>query len=423
MSWHLRMFLAMLLALTTAGVLPAAPAQAQSTITYTVTAQGTVYGDLDHFARVASETLNDPRGWSLGGALRFDQVASGGNFSLILASPAVVANAAPGCSSEWSCRVGRNVYINDQRWRGGTDSWPHGLDLYQRYVILHEVGHWLGLGHRDCPTPGRTAWVMQQQSISLQGCRANVWPVIAEREQAARNRGVSVNWSAIEARYRALGQESGVLGPPITWEKYAGADGGHYQHFAGGYGGGSIYWSPSTGAHEVYGEIRDRWEALGWERGVLGYPITGERSTADGVGRYNAFAGGYGGGSIHWSPSTGAHETYGEIRDRWEALGWEQGVLGYPITGERGTADGVGRYNHFAGGYGGGSIYWSPSTGAHEVYGQIRDRWESSGWEQGPLGYPVSGEYDVPGGRRSDFQNGYIRWDRATSTTELVITG
>ncbi|MGY1849412.1 MULTISPECIES: LGFP repeat-containing protein, partial [unclassified Blastococcus] len=139
-------------------------------------------------------------------------------------------------------------------------------------------------------------------------------------------------------------------------------------------------------------------------------------------GRYNAFAGGYGGGSIHWSPSTGAHETYGEIRDRWEELGWEQGVLGYPITGELGTADGEGRYNHFAGGYGGGSIYWSPSTGAHEVYGEIRDRWERSGWEMGPLGYPVSGEYDVPGGRRSDFQNGYITWDRATNTTELVVT-
>ena len=37
----------------------------------------------------------------------------------------------------------------------------------------------------------------------------------------------------------------------------------------------------------------------------------------------------------------------------------------------------------------------SPSTGAHEVYGIIRDAWADNGWEAGPLGYPTSGEYDV----------------------------
>ncbi|MCZ2804327.1 hypothetical protein O2W18_04365, partial [Modestobacter sp. VKM Ac-2983] len=142
--------------------------------------------------------------------------------------------------------------------------------------------------------------------------------------------------------------------------------------------------------------------------------------TADGVGRYNHFDGS-GGGSIYWTSDTGAHEVYGAIRNRWAELNWEQGPLGYPVTGESPTADGVGRYNHFDGS-GGGSIYWTSDTGAHEVYGAIRNRWAELNWEQGPLGYPVSGEYDVEGGRRSDFQGGSIVWDRATGGTEVLLT-
>lgn len=335
---------------------------AERTITYSVTAQGSVRGDLGEFAAVAASTLADPRGWSLGGTLAFQRVASGGEFTLILASPAVVGAASPGCDRTYSCRVGRNVYINDERWRTATPSWPHGLALYRPYVILHEVGHWLGLGHTGCSGSGRSAPVMQQQSISLQGCRGNVWPLVAERAQVGRNTGVPVGWSAVERRYLALGQAAGVLGGPTSWETSTPDGRGRYQHFSRP-GGASIYWSPGTGAWEIWGGIRTRWAQLGWERSTLGYPVTGERAAADGVGRFQNFA----------RP-------------------------------------------------GGASIYWSPRTGAHEVYGGIRTRWGQEGWELGPLGYPVSGEYDVPGGRRSDFQGGSITWDRRTGTTTVTLT-
>ena len=58
--------------------------------------------------------------WSLGGALAFQQVPSGGEFTLILAAPSVVG-AQGGCDAFYSCRVGRNVYINDEdvRFSGG----------------------------------------------------------------------------------------------------------------------------------------------------------------------------------------------------------------------------------------------------------------------------------------------------------------
>lgn len=123
----------------------------------------------------------------------------------------------------------------------------------------------------------------------------------------------------------------------------------------------------------------------------------------------------YSGGSIFWSQATGAFEVHGAILAKYTALGLGGGLLGFPLTDESGTPDGVGRYNHFTN----GSIYWSPQTGAFEVHGAIRDKWAELGWERSYLGYPTSDEHDgnttpvygvsIPG-RVSEFQNGTIEW-------------
>jgi len=70
------------------------------------------------------------------------------------------------------------------------------------------------------------------------------------------------------------------------------------------------------------------------------------------------------------------------------------------VTDELSTPDGGGRYNEMQG----GSIYWTPSTGAHSA----------QGWERGTLGYPTSDEHSVPGGRQSDFQGGSLFWNSST---------
>ena len=160
------------------------------------------------------------------------------------------------------------------------------------------------------------------------------------------------------------------LGSTVATEDGVGA----YQAFDYGV----VYWTPSIGAHEVHGAIRDKWSSLGLERSFLGYPLTDELTTPDGRGRYNHFQG----GSIYWTLDTGAHEVHGAIRDKWSSLGWERGSLGYPKSDELTMPDGVGRYNDFQR----GSIYWSPSTGAYEVLGAIRDRWSPLAWEWAILG-------------------------------------
>jgi uncharacterized protein with LGFP repeats len=74
----------------------------------------------------------------------------------------------------------------------------------------------------------------------------------------------------------------------------------------------------------------------------------------------------------------------------------------------------VGRYNHFQR----GSIYWTPSTGAHNVNGEIRKRWAALGWERSYLRYPISDEYTIPNGWRSDFQGGYIYYTASTGAVD-----
>lgn len=182
--------------------------------------------------------------------------------------------------------------------------------------------------------------------------------------------------------------------------------------------GGPEFWAEQGGTRcgdspTTVGAIDAKYRALGGCNSVLGAPITEEQTTPDGVGRYTVFEH----GSIYWTPDTGAFEVHGVIRDKWKELGWEAGVLGYPITDESPTPDGAGRFNHFQG----GSIYWSPETGAREVHGAIRDRWAESGWEAGPLGYPITDEYAVPEGRRSEFQHGYITWNQSTGETALEL--
>ena len=183
--------------------------------------------------------------------------------------------------------------------------------------------------------------------------------------------------------------------------------------------GGRIY-GGSAGAWSITGLILSHYLALGGPGSFLGLPITDERPTPDSIGRFNHFGNN---GSIYWTPSTGAWSIHGAIRSKWSSLGWERSFLGYPVTDERSAPDRIGRANHFSSTRNlhnvDGSIYWTPSTGAHEVHGPIRAKWFSLGTERGCLGYPISDVQNVPGGQRSTFQHGTITYN---TTTGAVIS-
>ena len=85
----------------------------------------------------------------------------------------------------------------------------------------------------------------------------------------------------------------------------------------------------------------------------------------------------------------------------------EMGPLGFPTTDEINTPGGEGKFNHFQG----GSIYWSPSTGAHKVLGEIRNYWGKNGWEKSRFGFPVSEERRLNDGAvQQEFQGHALQW-------------
>lgn len=160
--------------------------------TFSIATRGGIRSSVDHFAMHVAHTLNDPRGWALGGSIEFRRVESGGSFTVWLAEAGTVPSFSSTCSAQWSCRVGRNVIINETRWRQATPSWLSAggsLDSYRHYVVVHETGHWLGFGHANCPGAGQPAPTMQQQSKGLQGCRHNGWPVGGERASLSARTG------------------------------------------------------------------------------------------------------------------------------------------------------------------------------------------------------------------------------------------
>jgi len=159
------------------------------TVRYHVETRGTITTSLRTFVRQAQETFDDPRGWR-GAGIQFTRVAKGGSMTLVLSEASRVPGFSSSCSSEWSCRVGRFVIINQERWKHASPAWnaAHGaLRDYRHMVVNHESGHFLGLGHAGCPGPGRPAPVMMQQSKGLAGCHFNPWPTA--REVASRTPG------------------------------------------------------------------------------------------------------------------------------------------------------------------------------------------------------------------------------------------
>jgi hypothetical protein len=196
-----RWLLSALLAVTaTIGAVLVAPtshtARAVASVTFTYEVRGLHNrSSLDVFAALAAQTYADPRGWSLGGSVTFRRVTSGGNYTLWLAAAADVPSFGSPCDSTYSCRIGRNVVVNEDRWLGATPAWLGGgrsLRDYRNLVVNHETGHWLGFGHAFCGGAGQLAPVMQQQSISLQGCRPNDWPLPSERQRLATKLGVPI---------------------------------------------------------------------------------------------------------------------------------------------------------------------------------------------------------------------------------------
>ncbi|WP_307080073.1 GH25 family lysozyme [Arthrobacter pascens] len=224
--------------------------------------------------------------------------------------------------------------------------------------------------------------------------------------------GTHVIWGEMALAWRASGRESGPLGYPTADEVCGLAHGGCYQSFEKG----AAIWSPSSGAQlSPTGPIRAAWQQQGYENGVLGYPTSSQTCGLVGGGCYQNFQG----GAIIWSPSTGAYVSKsGAIRSEWSKGGFENGPLGYPTRNETCGLPEGGCYQNFQK----GTITWSPTRGAFVVLGSIFTKWDGMQREAGRLGFPTAGQVCglVDGGCYQSFANGAMLWSTKTNAQPSI---
>ena len=133
------------------------------------------------------------------------------------------------------------------------------------------------------------------------------------------------------------------------------------------------------------------------------------------------------------SPGTDASSTLGEnipalvdelvrlassnpVAQKWLATGGETGILGTPVSGLTQVAGGAetARFEN-------GSIFTSLAGSAVAVIGKIFEQFMALGGSSGELGLPTTDEYSVPGGLRTDFENGSLIFNEVTGIVTTVI--
>ncbi len=245
---------------------------------------------------------------------------------------------------------------------------------------------WRELGGKNWGTPNHQTMGTgdgRGQYVSFQNKNGTLLTILHTPQTGAR-----VIWGELSTAWNRYGRHSGFLGYPTSDQQTAHDGVGQFQTFEGGY----LLWHPSIGTRELHGDILTRYLQLGGSR--FGYPTTDETGTPDGRARFNHFREFPSGAekSIYWTPQNKAHELVGVIRQSW--IGYRgKDQLGYPTSGEMLTHDGVGRYQSFEN----CTYVWHPQTGAHEVHGAIRDRYNALGGSA--FGYPTTDETRTPNGK------------------------
>jgi uncharacterized protein with LGFP repeats len=104
-------------------------------------------------------------------------------------------------------------------------------------------------------------------------CLDTIRDIAARFDKPANSQDLadSMRGGAIYARWQAVGGMNSALGAPTAPEASA-AGSARYVTFDKG----AIYWSPECGAHPVTGAVYNAWATLGFERGALGLPTSGE---------------------------------------------------------------------------------------------------------------------------------------------------
>lgn len=104
------------------------------------------------------------------------------------------------------------------------------------------------------------------------------------------------------------------------------------------------------------------------------------------------------------------------IARQWLAMGGNRSMVGDAITGLLTTATGQ-LYAFFQN----GGIFTSPLGGVVTMIGKIFEQWTAAGGVMSDIGLPISDEYSVDGGKRSDFERGSMIFDEVTGQVTTIM--
>ncbi len=163
-------------------------------------------------------------------------------------------------------------------------------------------------------------------------------------------------------------------------------------------------------AYVLSGLLLARYEDFGGPAGTLGYPLT----DATAGGRQN-----FENGVLAGSP---VRLVSGALLTKWQTLGLETGAAGSPVSD-------VSSFFTFAATSGVqqtftlGSLYSLPLAGrVNFTTGAIHAKYVQMGGPAGSLGAPANDEYAVGGGRRQDFEGGYLQVAAGATEASAVET-
>lgn len=161
-----------------------------------------------------------------------------------------------------------------------------------------------------------------------------------------------------------------------------------------------------TATFSVAGAFLEGWTRFGQAR--AGRPTSAEAPTRDGLGRVQSFERAI---ALWHMERTGKKAVFiavpGALFDYWRGRGGEDPAnpssIGYPVADEAVWLDGQAVGQAFERSL----VVWHPKHGARGMTGRILEAWGGWGAERG-VGYPVSEEFDVDGGRAQDFERGRL---------------
>ena len=204
----------------------------------------------------------------------------------------------------------------------------------------------------------------------------------------------------IRQHWQELGGENGVLG--VATSSLVPLRDGAFIQF---YRGGQIYWTPQYGAHASRDGIHEAYSAHKWENGPLGFPTSDEENQT--IAGIRGAVQTYENGEIRWSSQGGSHPIWGKILERYKAAETEGRSLGWPLNDEMKDAANGGVFQTFQS----ATAYWHPGSDSYFVHDAIMGTYAYYNWERGELGYPLSDETATAnGGVYQRFQGGTAYW-------------